>query len=175
MDSCRRSCSRKSGRNLVFWCRKHQVQHVDVISVGPPEDGVYPCIESGTLHTDPTFRYIIHTCICLWVSTTARMMGDVPCVAGFAKPLWEEVRLGGVWAYHSAALLTGSGAGSVATFLQQMFDRENIFTAGEGREGKYMFYDTSQLRWRKRRGAKKKNPPCAVYSTVHQRIHCPQG
>lgn len=39
-------------------------------------------------------------------------------------------------------------AGSVPTFLQQMFDRENIFTAGEGREGKYMFfYDTSHWRW----------------------------
>lgn len=42
-------------------------------------------------------------------------------------------------------------AGSVPTFLQQMFDRENIFTAGEGREGKYMFYDTSHWRWRKPR------------------------
>lgn len=93
------------------------------------------------------------------------MMGDVPYVAGFAKPLWEGVRLGGdwggVWAYHSAALLTGSGAGSVATFLQQMFDRENIFTAGKGREGKYMFYDTLQLRWRKRR---EKNPSvCRIF------------
>lgn len=29
-------------------------------------------------------------------------------------------------------------AGSVPAFLQQMFDRENIFTAGEGREGTYM-------------------------------------
>lgn len=102
------------------------------------------------------------------------MMGDVPYVAGFAKLLWEGVRLwGGVWAYHSAALLTGSGAGSVATFLQQMFDRENIFTAGEGREGKYMFYDTSQLKWRKRR--EKKSKKCVVYFTVHQRIYCPQG
>lgn len=29
-------------------------------------------------------------------------------------------------------------ASSVPTFLQQMFDRENIFTAGEGREGNYV-------------------------------------
>lgn len=38
-------------------------------------------------------------------------------------------------------------ASSVPTFLQQMFDRENIFTAGEGREGNYMFYNTSQWKW----------------------------
>lgn len=99
-------------------------------------------------------------------------MGDVPYVAGIAKPLWGRGKARGEWGGHSAALLTGSGAGSVATFLQQMFDRENIFTAGERREGKYMFYDTSQLRRRKRR---EKNPPCVIYSTVHQRIYCPQG
>lgn len=87
----------------------------------------------------------------MWVLVTIRMLGDV--YGKFGNPLCEATNRGeGGWGGVPLGNFTDrKRAGSVPTFLQQMFDRENIFTAGEGREGKYMFYDTSHWRWRKRR------------------------
>lgn len=57
----------------------------------------------------------------------------------FVRPLWEEVSrvegaAGGCIPFSS--FTDRKWASSVPAFLQQMFDRENIFTAGERMGGK---------------------------------------
>lgn len=93
----------------------------------------------------------------MWARVSMRMLGNVR--GRFGNPLWDSAsREEGGWGEGGDVPLCSftdrKRVGSVPTFLQQMFDRENIFTAGEGSEGKYMFYDTSHWRWRKLRGKK---------------------
>lgn len=84
----------------------------------------------------------------MWVYVGIRMLGIVCARTG--NLLWEallaNIRESGLGGVPLGSFTDRKWARSVPTFLQQMFDRENIFTAGDGGEGKYMFYDTSHWR-----------------------------